>query len=440
MFAHFSLHRQLLKSLREMGIRTPTPVQAEAIPLVMDGTDLQVAAETGSGKTIAYLAPTLHRLLTSPAQQPGIRLLILLPTRELAQQVFKACEMLIQDTPLTAALIVGGEEMDEQSHLLTDDTPIVVATTGRLMDHLEGKAVDLSALEVLVLDEADRMLDMGFSKDVATIGQAANPERQTLLFSATMESQWFNAMASKVLREPEILKISGGRSAHSNITEQVMLADNQIHKQKLLLWLLSYEKYNKAIIFTNSRDRTDQIGNFIIQKKHKAAILHGGITAERRSRVMEMVEDGILKIIVATDVAARGLDIEGLDLVINFDMPRRGDDYVHRIGRTGRGEEQGLSITMVQPNEWNLKASVERYLKHKFEPRVIEALQGEFTGPKNLKASGKTVGTKKKKEKVSPRVKKAKEKAKQRKRDKQNKGKRNSPNKTSTPDTNKTSE
>jgi len=404
-----------------MGLRQPSPVQEAAIPLALDGIDLQVTAETGSGKTVAYLAPALHQLLTSANHGAGPRLLILLPTRELAQQVFKEAQALITHTRLSAGLVTGGEDIEAQRQLFEDETPIIVATTGRLLEHIEAEAIDLSTLDVLVLDEADRMLDMGFSDEVAKIAAVANPERQTLMFSATMNSPWMKSMANKLLREPEVLKVSGGRAAHSQIREQVMLADDQAHKHKLLLWLLGFEKYDKAIVFTNSRDKADAVGLLLQQKKHRVAILHGEITAERRKRVMELVANGEIKTLVATDVAARGLDIEGVDLVINFDMPRRGDDYVHRIGRTGRGGSEGVAITLVQPDEWNLKASVERYLKHTFEPRVIEALQGEFKGPEKMRASGKAWGTKKKKDKGKKN--KAKAKAKQRKRDKKATGK-----------------
>ncbi len=425
MFSHFSLHRLLVKSLREQGLRRPTPVQVEAIPIAMDGVDLQVTAETGSGKTVAYLAPALQRLLSTPNPSGGTRLLILVPTRELAQQVFKVSQRLIRHTRLSAGLICGGEDIEPQYQLLAADTPIIIATTGRLIEHIQAKTIDLSALEVLVLDEADKMLDMGFRKDLFAIVEVSNPERQTLLFSATMNNTWLIAMADKILRDPEVLEISGGRAAHTQITEQVILADGEAHKHKLLLWLLGFEKYDKALVFTNSRASTEALGQFLIKKKHRAAALHGDAQPERRKRVMELLESDELKVLVATDVAARGLDIDGIDMVINFDMPRRGDDYVHRIGRTGRGGKEGKAVTLVQPDEWNLKASVERYLKHTFEPRVINGLKAEFTAPKKLRSSGKTVGNKKRKE----RDKKSKVKAKQRKRAKQSVGKRRTPGK-----------
>jgi len=428
LFSHFSLHRLLIKSLREQGLRQPTPVQIEAIPLILDGMDLQVTAETGSGKTVAYLAPALHQLLTTAHPSGGTRLLVVLPTRELAQQVFKTCQQLTRHTRLSAGLIYGGEAIDPQYALLADEPAIVIATTGRLLEHIETNSIDLATLEILVLDEADRMLDMGFSDDVLKIVEVSSPKRQTLLFSATMNNAWLGAMANKVLREPEVLEVSGGRTSHSAITEQVMLADNEAHKQKQLLWLLSFEPYRKAIVFTNSRVNAERLGSLLQQKKYRVVALHGDVLPERRKRVMERLDAAEAKILVATDVAARGLDIDGVDLVINFDMPRRGDDYVHRIGRTGRGGEKGVAITLVQPDEWNLKASVERYLKHTFEPRLIEVLQGQFKGPKKLRASGKTVGNKKKKEKGN-RDSKTRKKAKQRKRLKQSIGKRRAPGK-----------
>ena len=424
MFSHFSLHRLLVKAVRELNYRQPTPVQAEAIPLALEGLDLQVNSETGSGKTLAYLLPSLNQLLGRSSQGSGTRVLVLVPTRELAQQVFGVCQSLIKHTNLTAAMVSGGDDFEQQAELLAQSPAVVVATTGRLLKHIEKGTVDLEQLAVLVLDEADRMLDMGFSDDVHAITAVSNPDRQTLLFSATLNNKWLPSLAKKLLREPEVLTVSGGRDEHADIREQVVLADDDAHKQKQLL--LAHEYFGKAIVFCNSRERAEKLADLVIPRRRKVGILHGEIEKVKRASVMQSLLEGKINVLITTDVSARGLDIEGVDLVINFDMPRRGDDYVHRIGRTGRGGKEGLAITLVKSTEWNLKASVERYLSHKFEPRLIEELQGSYTGPAKLRASGKTVGSKNKKDKKKASTKKAK----QRKRNKQAVGKpRSTPDK-----------
>ncbi len=423
MFSHFSLHRLLVKAVRELKYRQPTPVQVEAIPLALEGLDLQVNSETGSGKTLAYLLPSLNQLLNRSNQGGGTRVLVLVPTRELAQQVFSVSQTLIKYTNLSAVLVSGGDGFEQQAEQLAQSPAIVIATTGRLLEHIEKDTVDLDQLAVLVLDEADRMLDMGFSDDVHAITAVSNPNRQTLLFSATLNNKWLPGLAKKLLREPEVLTISGGRDEHTDIREQVVLADDDEHKQKQLLWLLAHEYFDKAIVFCNSRDRAEKLADSVIPQRRKVGILHGEIEKKKRTSVMQSLQEGKINVLITTDVSARGLDIEGVDLVINFDMPRRGDDYVHRIGRTGRGGKEGLAITLVKSTEWNLKASVERYLNHKFETRMIEELIGSYSGPKKLRASGQAVGSKKKKDK-----KKASEKkAKQRKRNKQSVGKKRTP-------------
>ncbi len=408
MFAHFSLHRLLVKAVRELKYRQPTPVQAEAIPLALEGLDLQVNSETGSGKTLAYLLPSLNLLLDRSNRDGGTRVLVLVPTRELAQQVFSVCQTLIKYTNLSLVLVTGGDDSEQQVEQLEQSPAIVIATTGRLLEHIKNDTVDLSQLAVLVLDEADRMLDMGFSDDVRAIAAVSNPNRQTLLFSATLNNKWLPGLAKKLLREPEVLTVSGGRTEHADIREQVVLADDDAHKQKQLLWLLAHEYFDKAIVFCNSRERAEKLAASVMPRRKKVGILHGEIEKKKRSSVMESLQEGKINVLITTDVSARGLDIEGVDLVVNFDMPRRGDDYVHRIGRTGRAGKEGLAVTLVKSTEWNLKASVERYLQHKFEPRIIEELKGSYTGPEKLRASGQAVGKKSKKSKKKASVKKTK--------------------------------
>lgn len=422
-FSSLSLANPLLSAVKKMGFEQPTPVQLKAIPLILDHQDLLVSAETGSGKTAAFLLPTLHQLLTPPAGRLGTRALVLTPTRELAQQIFKHCQQLAEFTDLKTGLITGGDDFRLQQNMLRRNTEIVIATPGRLLELMDQEIPDFSHLELLILDEADRMLDMGFSEDVLTIANSCNAGRQTLLFSATLTHFGVIKMADKVLKDHEIVALNTLHDGHRNIEQQIVLADDNDHKQKLLAWLLLNETYDKALVFTNSRIQADILRGPLRGQKLRVGVLHGEMDQKDRNRMMELFRDGEVKIMIATDLAARGLDIKGINLVINFDVPRNGINYIHRIGRTGRIDELGLTIALVKHTEWNLMSGIERFLKQKFERRNIKELEGKYKGPKKLKASGKATGGKKKTE---PK-KAAAEKVKIRHRDKKNVGKRRAP-------------
>ncbi len=397
MFSAFSLNDRLLKSIDKIGFREPTPVQAQVIPLAIAGKDLLVSAETGSGKTAAFLLPTLHRLLIREAPLSGTRVLILAPTRELARQILKHFKQLSGFTHLQAALVSGGHDFKYQRALFRKNPEVIIATPGRLVEHISQGTPDFNDLEVLIIDEADRMLDMGFSEDMATIVNQCNDARQTLLFSATLGHKGIQGIASRLLTKPVSVSLSSAKTPHSDISQQIILADHVRHKEHLLAWLLAHETYEKALVFSNTRAQADRLGGFIRYHKQKAAVLHGEMDQKERNRVMDLFRRGHVNILIATDVAARGLDVQGVDLVINFEMARSGDDYVHRIGRTGRAGRQGLAISLISSPEWNLMASIERYLKVKFERRSISELTGAYKGPKKLKSSGKAAGSKKKK-------------------------------------------
>lgn len=396
MFPNLSLNHRLLKALEEMGFQQPTPVQEAAVPLAVRRKDLMVSAETGSGKTIAYLLPMLNRLLAKTARKQGSRALVLVPTRELARQVQTQCQILAKYTKLDTALICGGDDIHAQIDVLAQNPEIIIATPGRLIEHLQQGSADFDGLEVLVLDEADRMLDMGFSEDVLAIAAQCNDERQTLLFSATLHQEGLSHVADQVLVEPEVVELNRLHDQHENIRQQVILADDNAHKERLLVWLLAHESFEKALVFCNTRDQADRLGGVLIAQKHRTGVLHGDKEQIKRVRVMEQFQEGNLRVLVATDVAARGLDVKGIDLVVNFDMARSGDEHVHRVGRTGRAGEQGLAITLIGHQEWNLMASVERYLRTRFERRTIKELIGSYKGPQKLKSSGKAAGSKKK--------------------------------------------
>ena len=422
-FSSFSLAEPLLMAVSKLGFEQPTPVQQQAIPLALEHKDLLVSAETGSGKTAAFLLPALHHLLTLSSRKFGTRVLILAPTRELAQQIFKQCQQLLEFTDLKVGIITGGDDFRLQQNMLRKNTEIVIATPGRLLELMEQETPNFSNLEVLILDEADRMLDMGFSEDVLTIAKSCNTQRQTLLFSATLTHFGVIKMADKVLQNHEVVALNTLHDGHRNIEQQIVVADDNDHKQKLLAWLLLNETYDKALVFTNSRLQADALRGPLRGQKLRVGVLHGEMDQKDRNRMMELYREGEVNIMIATDLAARGLDIKGINLVINFDVPRNGINYIHRIGRTGRVDELGLTIALVKSTEWNLMSGIERFLKQKFKRRTIKELEGKYKGPKKLKASGKAAGVKKK---IEPK-KAVAEKVKIRLRDKKNIGKRRVP-------------
>ena len=397
MFSQFALHERLLKAVAALNFVEPTPVQAAAIPLALQGRDLRVTAKTGSGKTAAFMLPVLNRLVDLKQSRVEIRALVLLPTRELAQQTLKEIERFAQFTYIKAGMITGGEDFKEQAAMLRKVPDILVGTPGRMLEHLNAGNLHLEHVQAVVLDEADRMLDMGFSEDVERLCNECANREQTLLFSATTGGAGLRDMIGKVLKDPEHLMLNTVSQLNDGTRQQIITADHNQHKEQIVQWLLANETYQKAIIFTNTRVMADRIYGHLVAKDIKAFVLHGDKDQKDRKLAIERLKQGGAKVLVATDVAARGLDVDGLDLVINFDMPRSGDEYVHRIGRTGRAGNDGLAISLICHGDWNLMSSIERYLKQSFERRTIKEVKGTYTGPKKVKASGKAAGVKKKK-------------------------------------------
>lgn len=390
------LHKQLLKALDKLTFTEATAVQEQAIPAVLDGRDLMVSAQTGSGKTAAFLLPILHRMMVDKAPNSGTRALILLPTRELALQTQKHFEQLAAFTPIKSGLIIGGEAFKHQVATLRKNPEILIATPGRLVDHIEKGTPDLKDLEVLVLDEADRMLDMGFAIDMNTIASSCNKQRQNLLFSATLKHKELGRI-SATFADPQYIEVDSHRRQHSQITQQLILADDLKHKENLVVALLAEEQARKVFIFCKTRIQCQQLSHVLRYKKLKANCIHGEIPQSERKQIMNQFRSGQLEVLVATDLAARGLDVEDVDLVINFSIAQSGDDHVHRVGRTGRAGQEGKAITLIDSNEWNQMSSIERYLKIRFERRVVAGLKANYTGPKKVKKSGKASGAKKKK-------------------------------------------
>ena len=389
------LHKSLLKATAKLGYSDATAVQERVIPVALEGADLQVSAKTGSGKTAAFLLPMLDRFLATAAPNTGTRGLILLPTRELALQTHEAVKQLAGFTQIRSGLIIGGEAFKHQVATIRKNAEILIATPGRLVEHLERGTPDFNDLEVLVLDEADRMLEMGFAIEMEAIARACNDARQTLMFSATMKHRGM-AGITRLLREPQSIIVDSHRQGHSDITQEVILADDEKHKERLVAALLEQEQPQRVFIFCNTRAQCQQLGNVLKYLKLHADFIHGEISQSDRKQVMNRFRKGQLQVLVATDVAARGLDIEGVDLVINFDVAQSGDDHVHRVGRTARAGKAGKAITLVSASEWNGMSSIERYLKIRPKRRKIEGLVARYKGPKKLKSSGKAAGSKKK--------------------------------------------
>ncbi len=414
-----------MRGLDKLRFSTPTPVQRLVIPLATAGSDLLVTAATGSGKTLAFLLPMLRRFLAEPTPRAGIRALILAPTRELAYQIQEHFLQVASFTRLTAGVIVGGVSASQQVAGLRRNPDILIATPGRLLDHLERGATDLGDLEVLVLDEADRMLDMGFAPDVMRIIECCNPERQSLLFSATLTRTGIQSFIDAALRDPQRVQADHHRAAHPDIHHQRLLADDPEHKRTLLEALLTASAAERVLIFTNTREQAAALGNFLVGKEQRAASLHGELDQSERNRVLNLLREGRIRVLVATDLAARGLDVPGMDLVINFEVPRSGSDYLHRTGRTGRAGAAGLAISLVSRPEWNRMESIERYLQLELEPLKIGGLEGSYRGPTQAKAPRKKPEAKRPK-KTSDKAPKVKE----RHRDRKDIGKRRQPTST----------
>jgi len=397
-FADFSLDPRLQQAIDQLELTQPTPVQEQAIPLAMAGKDLLVSAATGTGKTAAFLIPIINQLLTNPpARDSGTMALILAPTRELARQVLSHCRKLCKFTHLQANVITGGAEFKYQKALLRKNPEILIATPGRILEHVTKESADFSDLQVLVLDEADRMLDMGMQEEALKIVEACNKDRQSMMLSATLKHKKIIAIAEQALNEPVTVIVNTVREQHENIIQKILLTDDVKHKERSLVHLLNEGGFSKAMVFTNTIVQANRLVGVLKYHDLRAGVLSGDLMQDERNHVMNLMRRGHIDVLVCTDVAARGLDIEGVDLIVNFDMARKGDEYIHRIGRTGRAGSEGTAIAFISPNDWNLMSSIERYLKISFERISIKGLEAKFKGPKKLKASGKAAGTKKKK-------------------------------------------
>ncbi|MCH8533123.1 MAG: DEAD/DEAH box helicase [Saccharospirillum sp.] len=410
MFEELDIAPPVLKALVQNGITEPTDVQAEVIPKLLEGKDLLVSAQTGSGKTVAFVLPIISQFNQTPSPKTGTRALILAPTRELARQIFHVCQQLGSGIRVRNFIITGGASFQEQAAALRKTPDIVIATPGRLKEHLARGTVDLSDIEYLVLDEADRMLDMGFRDDVAAIAEHCPAERQTLMFSATLEHKGVLAIAKTLLTDPETVSLHVARSVPENIQQQYLVAHDDAFKEKLLHALLAQAEDQQVIVFTNTIAKAESLQSKLRSGTRRCGLLHGNLTQEERNAVVSGMRDGRFRTLVTTDVAARGLDLPNVGLVINFDLARKGDEYLHRVGRTGRAGQPGLAICLIAPNEWNLMATVQKYLSTAFKRIELPGLKSSYQGPAKVRASGKAYGKKK------PKKGKTTDKAKAKKR------------------------
>ena len=377
-FENLNLNAAILKAIAETGYTEPTPIQAQAIPEIMAGHDLMASSQTGSGKTAAFILPALNRLAT-PSTLPGKgpRVLVLTPTRELAQQVCDAATKYGKNMRFKIISILGGMPYPVQNRMLSGHVDILVATPGRLIDHLERGRIDFSRLEVLILDEADRMLDMGFVDDVERIAQATPKTRQTLLFSATLDGVVGN-LASRLLKTPKKISVSAAKDKHENIEQRMMFADDVAHKNKLLSHLLTDVDMNQALVFTSTKREADSLADRLSAQGLSVAALHGDMNQRERNRTLLNMRNGSVRVLVATDVAARGLDVRGISHVINFDLPKFAEDYVHRIGRTGRGGSSGIAISFASNRDAQLLKRIERYTEQSIKMHTIEGLEPKY--------------------------------------------------------------
>ncbi len=374
-FADLNLDKNILSAVRSEGYESPTPIQAQAIPFALDGRDIMASAQTGSGKTAAFLLPTLQRL-TKRSEKPGKgpRALVLTPTRELAAQVEKNALAYAKNMRwFRTVSIVGGASFGYQTRALSKPVDLIVATPGRLMDLMQSGKVDFARLEVLILDEADRMLDMGFIDDIETIVEATPSDRQTLLFSATWDGA-VGKLARKLTKDPETIEVERVDD-QGKIEEQLLYCDDMRHKNRLLDHILRDANIDQCVIFTSTKAMTEVIADELYEKGFAANCLHGDMPQGWRNRTLMDLRKGRCKILVATDVAARGIDVPTITHVINYDLPKQAEDYVHRIGRTGRAGRTGIAITFAEVNEYVKVHKIEKYIGRKLPELTIEGME-----------------------------------------------------------------
>jgi len=391
-FSQLNLNPNISKALQACGYNEPTPIQASSIPDILNGKDLVASAQTGTGKTAAFVLPALHRIAeTKGGSKP--RVLILTPTRELATQIMDAVAKYGKFMRLNLVSLVGGMPYRQQLSGLSRAVDIIVATPGRLLDHMQEGRVKLSDIEILILDEADRMLDMGFIDDVKQIAKATPASRQTLLFSATVDSK-LDKIIKQLLKDPVRIDLSQAKMSPVKIKQEIYMADNVQHKTRLLQHFIKDGNIFKAIIFSATKVNADRLTKQLHGEGHSVAALHGDLKQNVRNRTIEAMRRGKIQFLIATDVAARGIDINDITHVINFDLPKFHEDYVHRIGRTGRAGKSGTAISFALPDDGRHLQGIERYIGEKIELSTVSGLEASksFNFSATKKKRGRSAG------------------------------------------------
>src|SRR5215831_3139049 len=364
-FSQLKLHPDLVRGIKDLGFQRPTPVQADAIPPAMEGRDVLACAMTGSGKTVAFLLPILHRLIGRP--RGTTRALVLTPTRELAAQILSDVNDLTVHTPLSAASVYGGVSMGPQEHAFRSGVDMIVGTPGRLLDHFRQPYARLNGIEFLVLDEADRMLDMGFLPDIRRVLRHLPSKRQTLFFSATMPPP-IAELTREMLHNPVTINLERRAAPATGITQAIYPVPQAL-KSSLLLTLLESADVRDALVFTRTKHRADRLARYLADHKVSAERIHGNRSQAQRTQALDGFKSGRYRVLVATDIAARGIDVTALGHVINFDVPAQSEDYIHRVGRTARAEMTGEAFTLVAPEEEGDLRAIERAVSRRL-PRV----------------------------------------------------------------------
>ena len=377
-FSSLGLSEAILRAVSERGYTEPTPIQKQAIPAVLSGGDLLAGAQTGTGKTAGFVLPILHRLsnrtVKGPSEgRPPIRALILVPTRELAAQVEESVREYGKHLKLASMTMIGGVNINPQISRLRSRVDILVATPGRLLDHVQQKTLDLSGIEILVLDEADRMLDMGFIRDIRKILALLPKNRQNLLFSATFSDE-IKALADGLLNNPAMIEVAKRNTTAETISHKVYPVDRD-RKRPLLARLVQEHNWHQVLVFTRTKHGANQLAEYLTKNGINSLAIHGNKSQAARTRALSEFKDGSLQVLVATDIAARGIDIADLPHVVNYELPNVPEDYVHRIGRTGRAGQSGEAVSLVCVDELKLLADIERVIKRKIHQEVVPGFE-----------------------------------------------------------------
>jgi ATP-dependent RNA helicase RhlE len=391
-FNSLGLAEPLLKAVAETGYTQPTPIQAKAIPIALTGIDLMAGAQTGTGKTAAFTLPILHKILplastsTSPAKHP-VRALVLAPTRELAIQVEENVKTYAKHTAIRSLVVFGGVDIKKQMPALKNGVEILVATPGRLLDHIEQKTIQLNQVQVLVLDEADRMLDMGFMPDLKRILALLPKQRQTLMFSATFSNE-IKKLSDEFLNNPVLIEVARSNATSENVQQKAYVSA-QSDKQVLLIELLKKDIQSQVIVFTKTKITASRLSRALEREGIKADAIHGDKTQKERIAALDAFKNGDITVLVATDVAARGLDITDLPMVINYEIPSAPEDYVHRIGRTGRAGASGIAISLISEEEEKYFSEIEKLIKKTIPREKLEVSNTKKQSVKKLPSTNK---------------------------------------------------